>query len=417
MGERMKNMEKMMNNPKQRNIYLAVVGLMGLMVVSGVYFVAKNTRSAGSQSGAQVAGIPNGVVGVPGSSTSPEYNKKIRESNDLGAKAALEQNKSFIPTPGGKASVIAASPMDALMAQQAKQVKPKPEQAESKKPDAVATSLPKATSEPQTVKTSYEVQQAQPQPQAERLKYGESDYALVATLLGRQTARKSHSEFNYAGSADLLKGGGAAIRQPSLNNAASSAASADKGSQNVGTVYKAGTVLDAVLETAVNSDEPSPILATIVTGPLSGTKLIGSIKDLGQKLVLQFSTANVPGLRNSIAVSAVAIDQNSDRTALASSVDNHYLERYGMLFASAFLSGWSQAISSQNATTNVSGLGGVTVSQGQYTSKQINEMALGNVGTAMASQAQQNVSQIKPTVKINSGVALGILLMSDLTIK
>ena len=44
----------------------------------------------------------------------------------------------------------------------------------------------------------------------------------------------------------------------------------------------------AVLDTSINTDEKSPIMATIVDGPLKGAKLIGGFSRVNQRVLLTF---------------------------------------------------------------------------------------------------------------------------------
>lgn len=180
-----------------------------------------------------------------------------------------------------------------------------------------------------------------------------------------------------------------------------------------------GDVLFAVIDTAVNSDEPSPILATIVTGPYKGGKLIGSfnLPSNADKMVISFNTLTMPGEPKSFSVSAFAIDPNTGRTALSSEADHHYLERYGSLFASTFLQGFGNAFQSADTTIQVGGTGGVTnttVQNGIGRSALENAViGLATVGKAWGQVAQQNMSR-PTTVQIYSGTAIGVLFTQDL---
>lgn len=179
-------------------------------------------------------------------------------------------------------------------------------------------------------------------------------------------------------------------------------------------IIKAGSVLFATLDTSINSDEQSPIMATVVAGPLKGSKVLGAFERVDKKVVIKFSRINIPNLTNTLALNAVAIDANTARTAMASDVDNHYLLRYGTLFASAFLSGMGQAIQNSGATTQTSLFGTTTTYPPLKTSDQI-RVALGNVGTQYANRLSSNFT-VPPTVKVSAGTSMGVLLMEDLNI-
>lgn len=187
--------------------------------------------------------------------------------------------------------------------------------------------------------------------------------------------------------------------------------------QNVGAVMiKTGSIMYAVLDTAINTDEPGPIMATIVSGPLQGTRLIGQVTTSGldaNKALLSFSTMNMPSFERSIAVNAVAIDPNTSRTAFASYTDRHLLYRYGTVFASSFMSGFGQAVAqsgatlTQNLTTGNSLLANPSLST-------IDKMfvALGQVGQQLSAQFSKGINR-PPTIYVKSGIGMGILFLTD----
>jgi intracellular multiplication protein IcmE len=179
-----------------------------------------------------------------------------------------------------------------------------------------------------------------------------------------------------------------------------------------------GDVLFAVIDTAVNSDEPGPILATIVSGPLTGAKLIGSftLPENADKMVISFNTLSVPGAAGSVAIHAFAIDPNTARTALSSETNHHYLTRYSALFASTFLEGFGNAFQSADTTITIGGTGGTTdttVQNGIGRSALENAViGLATVGKAWGQVAQQNMSR-PTTVQVFSGTGVGVLFTQD----
>lgn len=185
-------------------------------------------------------------------------------------------------------------------------------------------------------------------------------------------------------------------------------------------MIKTGDIVFAVLDTAVSSDEPGPILATIVTGRLKGTKLIGSfnLPSNADKMVITFNTMSVPGAPKSTSISAYAIDPNTGRTALSSRTNHHYLMRYGSLFAASFLQGFGNAFQSANTTVTIGGTGGgnnVTVQNGIGRSTLQNAViGLATVGKSWGQQAQQ-LFNTPTTVQVYAGTSMGILFTQDVT--
>lgn len=180
-------------------------------------------------------------------------------------------------------------------------------------------------------------------------------------------------------------------------------------------VIKAGTILFGVLDTSINSDEPGPVLATVINGKFHGAKLLGSLKhEKQQKTVsIEFNQMNVPKRLLSVGVSVVAIDPETARTALVSDVNHHYLLRYGSLFASSFIAGYGNAIQQQGSTTTVSPLtGATTTSYPPLNNRQIFLSALGQVGTQWAA-ATREYFQTPYTVTVDQGTSIGLLFMAD----
>ncbi|MDP3561464.1 MAG: type IVB secretion system protein DotG/IcmE [Legionellaceae bacterium] len=186
-------------------------------------------------------------------------------------------------------------------------------------------------------------------------------------------------------------------------------------------VVRMGDVLFAVIDTSINTDEPGPILATIVTGKLKGGKLIGTfnLPSNADKMVISFNSLSLPGAPKTLSINAFAVDPNTARTALSSETDHHYLMRYGSLFASTFLEGFGNAFQSADTTVTIGGTGGIqntTVQNGIGRSALENAViGLATVGKAWGQIAQQNMSR-PTTVQVYSGTAIGVLFTQDLSI-
>ena len=184
-------------------------------------------------------------------------------------------------------------------------------------------------------------------------------------------------------------------------------------------LVKTGDVLFAVIDTSVNTDEPGPILASVVSGKLKGSKLIGSftLPSNADKMVITFTTLSIPGVDKVQSISAYAIDPNTARTALSSQTDHHYLMRYGSLFASTFLEGFGDAFQSSDTTITIGGTDAeTTVSSGVGRSILENAViGLAEVGKAWGDVAAQNMSR-PTTVEVFSGTGVGVLFTQDLRI-
>ncbi len=180
-------------------------------------------------------------------------------------------------------------------------------------------------------------------------------------------------------------------------------------------LVKAGTVAYAVLDTAVDSDYPdTPIMATVVQGPLKGAKLLGklSLATGKDKVSINFTQIDKDEWITTKTVSAFAVDPDTARTVMASNVDYHYLKRYGAIMATSFLSGYSSAIT--QAGTSTTGIFGTSSEHPELSPTSKIAVGLGQIGTNLTSIVQPYVNT-PVTVKVNSGVGLGILFVSDVT--
>lgn len=199
----------------------------------------------------------------------------------------------------------------------------------------------------------------------------------------------------------------------------SAAGTTPKGGKQI--IVKAGTILFAVLDTAINTDEPGPIMATVISGRFKGAKILGDIQlatvvgaNRPEKVVLNFNALSSDDYPQSLTIKAVAIDPDTARTALASNLDTHLLLRYGTLFASSLLTGYSKAITSQGSVqTNTSGNTTTTTTPNLNSTKTI-LAAFGDVGKKFG-EATATYFNTPNTIKVNAGTGFGLLILSDVT--
>lgn len=185
-------------------------------------------------------------------------------------------------------------------------------------------------------------------------------------------------------------------------------------------LIKAGTIIFGVLDTQANSDYPdSPVMVTIVEGQFKGAKLLGKLTTTkgvaGQldRIALNFTLMNADTWDKSRSVTAYAIDPDTARTVMASSVNYHYLLRYGAIFATSFVQGYANAIQTSGSSTTT-GIFGTSTTHPELSPSEKLMTAIGQIGQNLA-QTTQNYINIPPTVKVNAGVSLGILFMADVS--
>jgi type IV secretory pathway VirB10-like protein len=418
MGDKINNVQSMMNNPKQRNIYLMTVGVAIIALVGGFMYATSGDNSDQPVGSANVAKVPNGINSVPGTSDSSRYNTAVLEANKKEANKAIEEGKTYIPTVVNSDVLSAESPLDSLD----KEIKAQKEAEAREQAEKQAQAASEQLAAQQAAQNSLPVQPVPtqntqvvappvaPAPQPKPKQYGtDDDYLIMQAIHGVSGIKASKSEKDFFGresnTAALQTMQSAQLAQSNTGNQVVS-----KGQL----IAKAGTIFNAVLETNINSDEPSPVLAKIVSGDLKGTRLIGKISTVGEKVVVQFTTASIPEMPTSMQFNAVAIDPGTSRTALASNVDRHYFLKYGVLLGATFLGSYADSLANKNSTTTVTPEGSIVTTRGELSSKDMKRQALGTVGKELASDTRTRTQGIQPTITVNAGVPIGILITEDL---
>lgn len=173
---------------------------------------------------------------------------------------------------------------------------------------------------------------------------------------------------------------------------------------------KAGDVMYAVLTTEVDTDIPGPIMASVVSGKLKGAKLVGTFAQTGEAAQISFTSISLPRLSKSSGIQAIAVDTDTAKTALASEVDHHYLVRYGSLFASSFLKGFSSAITNEGSTVTNGDTTVQTISK--KSTRERTMIGLGEVGNEYAKSMSANFER-PITVKVKKGTGFGLLFVAD----
>ena len=348
------------NNPKFRNVmiisFILIISTIVISFMRGNYFANKKS---GKNANIQVYG-PNTITSLPGTSTSDSYNKLQDEENELKAQQAKDTGGSYLSIPTNNIETSIKDPFEDIT----EEYKPKVIKEEVVKPmeDIKVPDI-------QMPETQQVIEQTQPEP----VVYQEQEYKDV-----------SYSNSNRKN--DNSKGA---------------------------SFIKAGTVIPAELITAINSDEPGPVMAKVSTGPLKGAKLIGEVTHSNQAVVVRFSRITMEDQDHSFNINAFAVDTSTYRTFLASDVDNHYFLRYGLRLAAAFVEGYGDAIASSGATTTTSPFGSTTSVLGDYSHSQIMKMSAGKLGQQLGREIDASTNGIKPTVTVDGGLPIGVLFVAD----
>lgn len=428
MANTLKNLGNLFADVKTRTIFLVTGGILLTAIIVGVIGFSRSGNQG--QAASTVIG-PGNITSIPGTANvSPQVAQVQSSLNTQRYNQALEQGKSAMPSVIGvggtgstKSDVFFASNTPTTTT-----TKPKNSGIENGTviQTASSTAAEEQAAAQKTVASqntlSTQDEQARQQAQ-QKLTDGMTSQAKAALAAwgGGQSGTPTQTYVGSSSSLDKNANGttGTTSTTGTANTPSTSSTKAPKGPA----VIKAGDVMFALLTTAVNSDEPGPVMAVIVGGDYKGSKLVGGL-DQPQAITgtngpfgvtLRFRTMNIPEETNSISITAVAIDPDTARTALANDVDHHYLYRYGSLFASSFLEGYGNAIQSSGSVTVNNTDGSSTQFNQQLNPKQTFLAALGEVGQQWGQQLGDSFNRPN-TITVNPGISIGILFLADVTL-
>lgn len=406
MATRKDNFKNLMSNSRTRLIMiLTFIGVI-LMVVFGFMGKSddKGNKPAEATGSASVGPTPDNITPVPGTNDSPGYNALQEKANSDAFKQASEKGTSNVPVLTNESLANKKDIFDDLNKDNRKPIVEEPPVIDSTpaQPPQQYQAQPQAIQQPASSETTQD-----------RQAYMQSVQQQITTYINGWSAGQGFQEFNMTGQAPQPQqnagnangaSNGANIQQTSYD----SKSNANKGPAFV----RAGSIVPAVMMTAINSDEPGPVLAQVVTGPLKGARLIGQMVSSDQRVVVQFTSLSMPGASQTFNISSFAVDPDTSRTGLATDVNNHYFLRYGLGLAAAFISGYGEAVQNAGSTTTTNAFGGTTTVMGDMTHKQIAESAFGKVGQKLGSELDKETNRA-PTVTVASGTSIGVLFMAD----
>ncbi len=372
-----------------------VVGGLVLISVGVVLFGGKKEPVAVSN----VRGAPD-VKQVPGTDeVSPEYAKAMADKNAEMTEDAMKKRESSIPVPISSPKEAMSIPGDPAVSEDplARWRRIQEERVTRdvvKKPEA-----PKTDPNAEVVKSLADAMAKQMGSILKNQEPKGPQYKLITDA----EAFKKQREEEAASAAKAAEEARAKVEEKKK---------ADE-EKIVDIIQPAGQIVYAQLINQANSDAPGPVLAEIASGPLAGSRALGSFKASDENMILSFDTVIVDGV--SYPANAVALDPKTANPGLASDVDHRYMERVILPGAAAFIEGIGSAIA-DSGNTNVTVDGGTVI----QSSKDLNakeevfkgvEKAASKLGDVLDDRGQN----LKPLVTVDAGTAIGLLFVDPVT--
>jgi intracellular multiplication protein IcmE len=161
---------------------------------------------------------------------------------------------------------------------------------------------------------------------------------------------------------------------------------------------------------ALSSDETSPAVFQADSGPLAGDRMIGTFAKESNRLVIHISSIIHQGKQ--ISCDGVVIAPDTMEASVASRVDEHYISRFVLPAAAAFVAGLGQAIEqTTNSVAVISPFGGATTTNHLNIQQQLG-VAAGTASAQLGSVLNQEAPK-GPTISLEPNVAVGIMFLSD----
>jgi len=375
---------------------------IGAVLAVVVFFVAIRLVSNSSNQLPAVAdtraGSP-GDISTAGATGTPteEYRSKVDEMNAQKADAAEKSGQSYVPTP------IGTKPSSPPMLE----INPSGEEEKKTSKPAMNTSVsspkrPKfrAAQAPTSTRSTG---RSRDRDSEEQIRLALNQFAWVDEMT-KSTPQvvKVYDVPDREESEDA--GDGVA------SQAGNHAETADD--EEAQTPIKSGDVLYAVNEVTLNSDAPGPVLATILSGELKGSRAVGSFQRSDEYLVVRFEKFVTPD-GEEISVDAVAVDPDmaGQGAGVRSDVDTHFFQRWGSLAAASFIGRLGDAVSRSGSTTTTYSSGYSVSSNPEFSTRDELLIAGGAVGERAAGIIEKNFDR-PPTVTLDAGQPMGIMIVN-----
>ena len=395
-----------------------VIGGIATVVLGAIVVVSFSGATPPPQS--LTARMP-GVNPLPGGlNSTPNQDKLSLLTNQEQADQAAQQGRSYSPPiPASHPTTPAVVPPWTPQAQPVSARMPDPNaslRVVVPPPRVVAPEV-HYTADPavRPVALTYPQQQIDPN---EQKHYDDAVNRLLRGWNGQVPRTDVVLQPAQANGADATSAGGPRAGGFSFDRDSSSAGGGSGQGSRGRLIMPAGRGVFAHTVLAVDSDGSGPIVLQADSGPLAGDRMIGTFAKAGgnnvpsDRLVVRVNSVEHQG--RSIAVDAIVTAPDTMETTVASSVDEHYLSRFVLPAAAAFVQGLGTALATTSNTVGVlSPLGGTSFATQLNFPQQLGVgagVAAGQVASTLQQQAPRG-----PTIHLAANANVGVMFLADVT--
>ena len=401
------------NGPRRLAIMGTAASLV-LVTVAGFALVSTPTVPV-----SKTAKVPNADPLPGGPNGSPYFNQLAREQAQEHGREAEKAGRSYVAPLAGSTPpeptprIVVADPVIPVPVPRSRPTPPPAVTMQANPFAPLATNTPAPGSVQRVSDTN-------PQPKVDEQQVAAYDAAMKALftrLNGKPAETKNWekkeetaergSQTDRGGQPENGPDGLARVRN--VSNTGTSSTSTPSASRRAGRVLMpADRGVYAVNKLAVSSDGGGPVIVEAQSGPLAGDRMRGAFEQKGDRLVVMLSSLTHNG--RDIPIQAIVVTPDTMETTVASRVEQHYLERFALPAAAAFVAGLGQALAQSNTTSVLSPFGGATGFTRLNLGQQLG-VAAGTSGAQIGQTLQQSVPK-KATVYLDANTPVGVVFLA-----
>lgn len=379
----------------------AIIAAMAVVIL--VFVITMKNATHQTQGGASNPDLSTArdVQKTSESAPTEGYAAMSKNADTVAAKQAGDNGDSFSPSFAPPAHPVAPEPAQQQAGDNSRfSLTPGPQQvagqpaAPQPTPQEVAAAQEKAKAEADYAAKRKELLDAK----NERIKEMAAGFVAEGTFspiksVGYQISQNSGADSGSGGSS----GGGAA---------GSSGSGGDP-------FIKAGSRAYISIDTAINTDEPSPVLGKVLTGPARGWVIFGkSVHNPDDTVSITFDRLVLPSGK-SAPIEAMALDPESGRTSVVGSVNHKIFERFILPAIAGGAAAYGQLMGQAGMMVMSSPMTGTMTSTNNISSSQITDAAIGAGVGSLANNLNAIAAKEQPSVSTPKNLGLEVVFMKE----
>jgi intracellular multiplication protein IcmE len=329
--------------------------------------------------------------------TSPVYEEAVKDMNEQNVEKAIREGGSALPVPIGPSRGRVEVDNTAVSTEDPLERWRKIQEERLRKEQLAQATVAPQTGEGAPVDPYAEAKQALSTSMATQMQ----SVLDGVTIKSPKTVKIS--------SADYIKNKRKAEQEELENARQASAERADNAPPPVTTevLLEAGRIEYAQLIIEANTDSPGPVLAELASGPLAGSRMIGTFVATSEYLTLNFTSIIVDGV--AMTTEAIALDPATSKPGMVTEIDHKYFRRVILPAAAAFIEGIGGAIGESGSTTVSAGVGTTTSSSEDLDARQEFFKGVEKASEKLSDILDENGEQVKPMLRLAAGTHIGVL--------